>query len=128
MSYEFVLCETKVLFLPSQNHAPNVKIPVLHFQCKDCPEPIDGRKYCFKLIARMCVYVYVHVRVDLVCAGIYLYDSQEQPGVNSVMLHSSFYNGCICSCVVRIWGIEMVLFLFPQKQEHTHLMLKAKLN
>jgi len=24
----------------------------MHFQYKDCPEPIEGRKYCFKLIAR----------------------------------------------------------------------------
>ena len=77
-------------------------------------------------LLHVCVCMYVHI--DLACAGVYMYDSQEQPGVNSVMLHSSFYNGCICGSVVRICGIEMALFLFPQKQEHTHLMLKAKLN
>ena len=26
----------------------------MHFQFKDCPEPIEGRKACFKLIAREC--------------------------------------------------------------------------
>lgn len=42
----------------SHNHNPQVKIPVIHFQCKDCHEAIDGRKYCFKLIAQTKTYTF----------------------------------------------------------------------
>eukprot|EP00731_Ephydatia_muelleri_P010938 Em0005g1524a len=36
----------------SHTHAPHVSVPLMHFQFKDCPELIDGRKYCFKLITQ----------------------------------------------------------------------------
>ena len=36
----------------SHTHAPHVSVPLMHFQFKDCTEPIDGRKYCFKLITQ----------------------------------------------------------------------------
>lgn len=35
-----------------QTHAPHVRIPVMLFQFKECGE-VDGRKFCFKLQARM---------------------------------------------------------------------------
>ena len=42
-----------MIFVPlyPQNHAPHVKIPVIHFQFKEA-EPVEGRPFCFKLITR----------------------------------------------------------------------------
>ncbi|XP_064381820.1 arf-GAP with SH3 domain, ANK repeat and PH domain-containing protein 1-like isoform X2 [Halichondria panicea] len=42
----------------SHNHAPHVKIQVMHFQYKDSHEPIEGRKYCFKLITQTRTYTF----------------------------------------------------------------------
>jgi len=42
----------------SHTHAPHVKVPVMHFQFKDCPEPIEGRKFCFRLIAQNKTYAF----------------------------------------------------------------------
>lgn len=42
----------------SHTHAPHVKIPVIHFQYKDCAEPVDGHKYCFRLIAQTRTYAF----------------------------------------------------------------------
>jgi Arf-GAP/SH3 domain/ANK repeat/PH domain-containing protein len=41
----------------SHNHAPHVKIPVIHFQFKEA-EPVEGRPFCFKLITQTKTYVF----------------------------------------------------------------------
>lgn len=41
----------------SHNHAPHVKIPVIHFQFKEA-ETTDGRAHCFKLITQTRTYIF----------------------------------------------------------------------